>query len=320
MKGKTKIIGLSVILGILVVLFLIGMLTQHRNSFKNLYQLPLVDEIPESEIGEIVLETGNSSITLSRSGNDWVVNIGGTIYPADKQKITNLIDKITGITTRRLVSEDPKIREELAIDEKQIKILDREGDTIAHIMIGGGEEGEEEFVMTGSTGNKIFTVNSTIGFYTEQDQVYWSELSLFRGAIQREGVIKIDIAADRLQFSDETAPVEFELSLLKQTGENGAIVWKTIQNNELVDTNTVDSILSAFSTIRGDRFISAVESGGIMREETGRITLSNENGEYRLEVIGRIDEDTFACGTNINDYLYAVKTWSLERIFNDIRK
>ena len=99
-----------------VIVFLILYLVLHRTD-RTHYQLPNVSEIPKNKITQLEINRSGISIILNKKDNTWY--IGSEAYPADLEKVENMLGIIEKLTVTALVSESENyIRYDLNKDKK----------------------------------------------------------------------------------------------------------------------------------------------------------------------------------------------------------
>jgi hypothetical protein len=91
-----------IILAVLIVALTSYLLLHKRDRTE--YQLPVLQEIPASEITKIeISKPGGSTITMERKGDRWVILPEG--YPAEGEKVRVILQAIGNLTLTALVSE-----------------------------------------------------------------------------------------------------------------------------------------------------------------------------------------------------------------------
>ena len=123
MKGKREyIILIAVIVALLLYLFL-------RKSERIRYQLPELPNVAGPEISKIEIAKLNTSIILSKKDKRWYITPQG--YPADNDKVKDMLAIIGELTLTDLVSESKNYnRYDLSSDKKITVSAWAEGDRL----------------------------------------------------------------------------------------------------------------------------------------------------------------------------------------------
>ena len=111
-----------------VLVALILYLALHRPN-RTHYTLPEISSIPEKQISKVALEKAGGTVVLNKKDNTWY--IGPEEYPADSDKIEDILTVIENLKMTALVSESKNyVRYDLNPDKK-IHVKAWQGETLA---------------------------------------------------------------------------------------------------------------------------------------------------------------------------------------------
>lgn len=133
-------IVLGLILLIQVVLLAASVLITSSNESRTVE--PILRDLESADIDSIVIaDDVDAEVNLARSAAGWVLPAADD-FPADNVKIEELLQKLTGLTTNRLVAANPAnfARLEVAEDDfrRQLSIV---ADDETHVLYLGGSAG-----------------------------------------------------------------------------------------------------------------------------------------------------------------------------------
>ncbi len=99
-----------------VMVALILYLTLHRSN-RTHYTLPEISSIPGKQISKIAFEKAGGTVVLNKKDNTWY--IGPKAYPADSDKVQDILNVIVNLKVTALVSESKNyVRYDLNPDKK----------------------------------------------------------------------------------------------------------------------------------------------------------------------------------------------------------
>lgn len=194
---------------------------------------PLVEGLGGYEIARLRLESasGEDSVTLARAADGWVLEDAGG-FPADEEKVNDLLEKLQGLSVRRPVATRDRYHEALKVAEDDFE---------RRVQIWAeGEEGPRTDLLVGTAPNYRISNVRRVG----EDQVY-AVPDLAHFDIRTEGsnwiaeMVPEDLFNDTTWFRLQNAQGGFEFE--KRDGE-----WALVAREEApreLDTAKVDSLL-----------------------------------------------------------------------------
>lgn len=133
-KARRRYIATIAVFGSLSVALLFALAFRRGGRFS--YELPRLEGVNGSDVEAITIERLADTITLTRSGDRWLVSPGG--YPADAAGVRSILEAITGIQITDVVSQrgDPAV---YGLDEgSRVRVtLQGGGDPLRVIDVGG---------------------------------------------------------------------------------------------------------------------------------------------------------------------------------------
>jgi len=252
MKGKREyIILIAVIVALLLYLFL-------RKSERIRYQLPELPNVAGPEISKIEIAKLNTSIILSKKDKRWYITPQG--YPADNDKVKDMLAIIGELTLTDLVSESKNYnRYDLSSDKKITVSAWAEGDRLRReFEVGKTAPSFRHTFIKLAGDDRVYQARKN--FRSTFDQTVenlWDRtvLSFDRTEIQE---VEITKGGQSIVFGRKQIPVE--VTTREKVGEEShpstkpEIVWESA-DGEKGDESKLNSLLTTLSNLRCDRYI-----------------------------------------------------------------
>jgi hypothetical protein len=228
-----------------------------RQTDRTLYQLPQLTPVAAKSISRIEINGPEGAIVLDRADDGWT--IGERKYPADRAKISRMLETISGLSLTAMVSESGDyVRYDLT-DEDKISVtawagataerqfdIGKAGPSFRHTFVKLA--GDERVYQAGNNFRNVFEQ----GVEDLRDKVVLS----FAASDVRE--IRLTEGEEDLTLVRQETPVE---SGETQEGENAPtaleakLVWRTSDGRNAVSAE-VDELLAAVSQLTCEKFIS----------------------------------------------------------------
>jgi hypothetical protein len=249
MKKEYIILGL-IIIGLSVYLFL-------HSTDRTLYRLPVLPEVAKKEITRLQITKGATSIVLNKKDNNWY--IAPQEYPAETNKVKDMLDNIEKLTLTALVSESKNydrydLNEGAGVNVKawQGDVLKRDFDvgktasSFRHTFVKLAQD-DRVFHASGNFRNK---------FDTSADNLREKTVLSFKPADVQQIQLTQDLQT--LLFTRTEIPAaEKTANIDKQEGTStpaNKTVWKTTEG-QTGDDASLNRILDTLSNLRCDKFI-----------------------------------------------------------------
>ncbi len=124
----------------------------------------LIQGLDPSQIAQIVIEKGQSPVTLVRQDQGFRVKEKSN-YPADPKQINDLLTKCMDIETTELVSQNVQNQADLGVTEAKakdvVKFLKADGSLITGIVIGNSKEGGQGTYVRRVDSNDVYLTSSS---------------------------------------------------------------------------------------------------------------------------------------------------------------
>ncbi|MGB5423764.1 MAG: DUF4340 domain-containing protein [Desulfobacterales bacterium] len=269
-----------VILAVVIVGLSIYLLT--RQTDRTLYRLPQLPPVPAQSITRIDINGPNGAITLNKADDSWT--IGEQKYPADRAKVSRMLDAISDLSLTAMMSEsEDYVRYDLS-DKNKISVKAWAGTTSERDFDIGkvGPSFRHTFVKLAGDANVYqaqnnFRTTFEQGVEDLRDKVV---LSFAASDIQEFRLIK---GTEAITLVRHEAPLAETETGEKEEGDKAKeaspplkakMVWQANDGRTAASTK-VDELLAAVSQLACEKFI------------TDHVTADFKDPIYTLELEGQ---------------------------------
>ena len=299
----------------IVIVVLILYLVLHGTD-RTHYQLPEISEIPKNKIIQLEINRPGTQIVLNKKDNAWY--IGPEAYPAELEKVKDMLTVIEKLTVTALVSESESyIRYDLN-NAKKINVKAWEGKRLAR-----------EF----DIGKSASTFRHTFIRLKEDPNVYHArenfrlKFSQTTAGLRDKTVMsfdqadirQIDISKDR----DVTVITQTESAKKEnEQAEKKEIVWQTTEGR-ILDKPKINQLLSALSDLECETYIDDKSKADF---QGPNYVIKLKGGiEYILSIFPKIDEKAknYPAVSSENNYpflLSEIQMDNIDKIIEEIIK
>jgi hypothetical protein len=315
MKIKKEYIILT---GVMIALILY--LVLHRSN-RTHYKLPDITAVSGKQISKIEIGKTDKTLVLNKKDNTWYIQPKG--YPADSDKVKNMLDVIEKLTLTALVSES-----------KNYVRYDLTGDKKITVKAWLGKAMGREF----DIGKAANTYQHTFVRLSTDANVYHA-----RGDFRRKFDQSVDALRDKtvLRFTEkdireitldhEKKTITLAQQQVSEPGGNKKdkpdttsekpdteIIWKDVHGKK-VDKQKVDRLLSFFNGLACETYINDAKKDDF-KNPIYAVTLKGDK-EYSLSVFSKKDKDakTYPAISSENDYPFFLSQSRLESIESKIK-
>lgn len=306
---KEYIVLICVILALSVYLIL-------RNPDRTHYQLPKLPNITTKDISKIEISTAGTSIVLNKKEDKWHITPEG--YPADADRVKDMLDVIKELTVTTLVSESKNyIRYDLG-DDKKITVRAWTGGTLAR-----------EF----EVGKAATSYRHTFVMLADDDRVYHARgnfrgrfdqtverlrdktvLSFDQSEIQE---IHISTGEEAMVFARKEIPVEVSVSeeadAQSPPPPEAEMVWQTTDGKE-GDETRLSKLLATLSNLKCERYVDDRKK----EDFANPIYTLQLKGpqEYMLSIFAKSDKEAknYPAVSSENDYPFLIPQWQADNL------
>ncbi|MFZ0242194.1 MAG: DUF4340 domain-containing protein [Desulfobacterales bacterium] len=276
MKLKKEIIVLAVIICALS-LYLFT-----RQTDRTLYDLPQLPPVPAKSITRIDITGPAGTLNLNRADDTWT--IGEQKFPADRAKVSRMLDTIADLSLTSLASESKDYGRYDLTDDKKIEVKAWAG-TKAEREFDIGKVGpsfRHTFVKLVGNAN-VYQARDSFRDTFAQDMEDLRDTSVFSFAASDVQRIELTQAGQSLTLVRQEAPLDEKTGDGKQdagaSGDAAAplkakMVWQT-SDGRSADPAKIDQVLAAVSQLAAEKYIS------------DRVSTDFKDPIYTLELAGQ---------------------------------
>ena len=324
MKFKRKIITLSIILGVLVIGYVLGIVFSPERVEKRRSNVPVLTGIQKDKVWKIKVKSKNGEIVIAKNSNGWALSIDNKPFPADKDKIGRFIEAMTKVKKSKIITNNPDNWKNFDLTKdtaKRFILYNKDNKVISDLYVGKeGLGGKGLYVRSAKSNEVIQTDTSSISYYLNTKGDFWSYLKIFPKTIKKSDIIKISIKKDTV--FDKTDKVK-QLSYTLFKGDSKKTpVWQVEGNNTFkIDDEKIGVLIDDLLSMEGNNFEAAINSdeAGLSKSKT-IISFMLQNDEKYSLIIGKKKEkeEQFYAKRDKGNYIYAVSVWQLKRVFKPL--
>ena len=341
MKSKT-VLALTVVVAMLAALAAAVLRPWENDAQQSGFGQLLFSDLPFQNVEKIRLVSGSETVTLAKGPGGWnVLEKGG--YPADFDKISELVEKLREAKVGRQFPADPEVRDRLGLhppdqadvdpekSAKRLVLLDGNDRPLADLLVGKPRESERGFgghylMRTGQS--SVLLVDTAFRFLSAAPEK-WLHLQV------------IDLAADTVETvafhrGESDTPVyelrrpekgaEFVLvgtsgqPPLKQ-GKAGRVA-EALSPLEAEDVIAAENAGAEISFSEADRFLYTAFDGRRYEIELGSPIIRKEESYTPARLRKKLPPDA-ASEQNTDEYsrwVYVLSEWKTEDFIKDLKE
>ena len=322
MTFRNRVLSLSVLLGVLVALYVFGLV---RMSGRGAEQDPLLAQgALEAATGIEVADAEGNELRIEGGEGGWQLRLGGELYPARPERVDSMLNALENLRRNRTVSGSAERHEQLGLNPETATRLTVSRGTAPEISLLFGNlapQGGEVFVRYAGE-ETAYAVDNALNFYFNQETGYWAELRLVRDLIP-EDIVEISVDAD-LALLDPAQPVSADYRLTRGAGDE----WNLSPGpGGDLEESEVERVAGALANLQASDYLLDPPSG-LFDEIQATVSFTTEDGEgYRFVVGQGLPENQFALrgeGPAVprseegEALVFKIGAWSLERILKNI--
>jgi hypothetical protein len=309
---KEYMILLLIIVALSVYLFI-------RKEDRTLYELPVLPGISKKDISKIEITKGKTSIVLNKKDDQWY--IGSQQYPADNNKVNEILDASEKLTLTALVSESKDyIRYDLT-DEKKINVKAWQADTLKrNFDVGKTASSFRHTFVKLADDNRVFHASENFRNKFDQSVDNLREKTVF--SVQVSDIDQIHITKDQQSLTLRRTPVA-EADKPQATDPPAdspspsiKAEWQTAEG-ETADKLTLNRLLNSLANLRCDKFIEDRKKDDFAAP-LYTVKLRGAK-DYMLSIFARLNDDdpNFPAISSENDYPFLLSKAKAESIMQD---
>jgi hypothetical protein len=287
MKIKKEYIILALfIVGLSVYLFM-------RKGDRNLYELPVLQEVAKNEISKIEISKGTTSIVLSKKDEKW--HIAPRDYPADGNLIDGMLNEFENLTVTTLVSESGDYQRYDLGDDKKITVKAWGGEKLLHA--------RNNFRNTVDKSVDDLRDKSVLSFQTADI----TEIQVAKGTTS--------LALSRKEVTEEDTQTQTDSSAAAAPPPP-KMVWQSADDKK-GDEQNINRLLSTISNLRCEKFIDDRKKEDFT-ESVFSIDLKGIQS-HRLSIFAKLKEDdeSYPAVSSGSDYPFLLSKHTADRIMKN---
>ncbi len=306
-----------ILAGVMVALILY--LVLHRSN-RTHYKLPDIASVSGKQISKLEIGKPGKTIVLNKKDNTW--HIGPKAYPADSEKVKNMLDVIEKLTLTALVSESKNyVRYDLANDKKitvkawQGKTLSREFD------IGKAANTYQHTFVRLATDPNVYHARGNFRqkFDPTVDELRDKTVLAYTQKDIREITLTHDkktMTLSQKQVSEQEDKKKDKQDTISEKPET-KIVWQDAEGKK-IDNAKVNRLLSFLNRLECETYTTD-EKKEDLKNPTHALTLKGKK-EYGLSVFAKTDKDekNYPAISSENDYPFLLSDSQVNSIKSKI--
>lgn len=308
-----------VLAGIIAVLLIALALSGGRNKMR--YRVPVLDRLESDAVTRMEISRSGESVLLEKKQGQWTLEPQG--YKADPDKISGLLEVITGLTLTELAAEKKDdLRYELD-DENKINVKAYEGENLVREFdVGKVSPTYRHTFVRISQDTRIFHARDS---FRNTFDVAGSELrqksvlSFDKNEITQAFLSQKEIS---FRLTKQIRPPESPVAIPEEEGmaepAEPEEVWLTEDGSEAKKTE-MDSILSQLSVLDCDEFIED-KTKEDFTEPVYSLVLTGSK-DFSLQIFAKNEEaDKYPALSSETPYPFFLSTWKAENIMKDLEE
>jgi hypothetical protein len=307
MRYERKVAALSTALGLLLVIWVIGMIFSPEKGLARSESTKLVSGKMSDAVSIELTNPDAETIKLEKSGDTWSLIDKDARLPVQASRVKNLLDSIAEPGRLRVVGRSKAAWADFKLDEantKRVIVKGKDGNAIADVYIGAYSSVASGVYVRRADSEKSYVADSSIASYVGYGRSSWLDLKVL-GSLASTDVQSVSIRAKLSLDGPGKNPVAFDY-----TARRDEQTWK-IASTEL-DAQSVESMLRSIVSVQGED-IEAAPPADAFKTISARIEIALSSGTSKVIEIGASakDERYYLRATG-NPLVYLVSSYSLK--------
>ena len=304
---------------LLLIIIVLSAYLSLRKKDRTLYELPVLPGISKKDISKIEITKGKTSIVLNKKDDQWY--IGSQQYPADKNKVNEMLDASEKLTLTALVSESKNyIRYDLT-EEKKINVKAWQADTLKrNFDVGKAASSFRHTFVKLADDDRVFHARENFRNKFDQSVDNLREKTVLKVQVSDIDQIRITKKQQSLTLNrtpaGETEPPQKTDQAAATPSPIIKAEWQTT-DGKIADKPTLNRLLSSVTNLRCDKFIEdrAKED---FTAPLYRVELVGAK-DYSLSIFAKLkdDDSDFPAISSENDYPFLLSKAKAESIMQD---
>lgn len=301
---KEYIVLVIIIVGLSLYLVL-------RSPDRTRYELPRVAEIHKKDISRIEISKAGATILLNNKDGNWQVGPQG--YPANTDRVTNILNVIEKLAVTALVAESRDYSRYSLDDNDKITVRAWKDDKLTREFdIGKGATSYQHTFVKLAGDERVYHAKGD--FRGQFDQTVdglrdKTVLSFDRSGIQE---IQMTKGKDVVTLGRTEVPMEM------RAGEEGDVetVWQTADGKK-GDNAQVERLITILSDLRCETYIDDLEKEDLA-DAIYTLQLKGVQ-DYSLSIFAKMEEDAkqYPAVSSENDYPFLLPEWQVKSLMKN---
>jgi hypothetical protein len=291
---KEYVILVAVILALSLYLLL-------RKTDRVRYELPKLPALAKADVSKIEIARKGAAIVLSRRNGNW--NIGPQGYPADTDKVTNMLGIIENLTLTAMVSESRDYSRYQLDDDHKITVRAYIGEKLTREFDVGKVAPSYRHTFVRLKGNKVVyharenfrhTFDMTVDDLRDKQVLAFDKEEIQEIRITKNGK---SLACTRSAASTAAGQEPTD----KSSPPKEEVIWQSAEG-ERCDEKTLNRLLAVLSNLRCERYLDNKKKEDLI-DPVYRIELKGDQ-DYNLSIFAKAegDEKSYPATSSENDY------------------
>lgn len=306
-----------ILVGVMAALILY--LVLHRSN-RTHYKLPDITAVSGKQISKLEIGKADKAVVLNKKDNTWYIEPKG--YPADSDKVKNMLDVIEKLTLTALVSESKNyVRYDLTSDKK-ITVKAWYGKTLSRKFdIGKAANTYQHTFVRLATDSNVYHArgdfrrkfDQTVDELRDKTVLSYTQKDIREITLSHE---KKTITLTQNQVSEQGGKKKDKQDTTSEKPET-KIVWQNAEGKKM-DNAKVNSLLSFLDRLECETYITD-EKKDDLKNPAYALTLKGDKA-YSLSVFAKKDKDAkmYPAISSGNDYPFLLSESQMESIKSKI--
>ena len=307
-----------------IIIIALSVYLYNRSSDRSLYKLPETPKVAQKDITKLQITKGDSVIVLSKKDDKWYIEPEG--YPADAEKVKNMLNALENFTLTAMVSESKNYSRYELDDAQKTNVKAWQGDNLRlDFDLGKTAPSFRHTFVRPSGEERVFHAQGNLknSFDVSMDKLRDKTVLAFNPA----DIQQIDIAEEQQSLAFTRTPVPVEVKSPDTAKKDDAstktqeastppaqkLVWQAA-NGEPADEAALNQLLGTLSKLHCENFIA----GRKKEDYTAPLFTLQLKGakEYSLSVFAKdTEKDTaYPATSSGSDYPFQLSDSQVQRI------
>jgi len=308
-----------ILAGVMVALILY--LVLHRSD-RTHYKLPDITGVSGKQISKLEIVKADKTLVLNKKNNTWYIDPKG--YPADSDKVKNMIDVIEKLTLTALVSESKNyVRYDLT-DDKKLTVKAWNGKTLSREFdIGKAANTYQHTFVRLATDSNVYHArgdfrrkfNQTVDDLRDKTVLSYTQKDIRELTLTKD---KKTITLTQNQISEQKGKKKDKPDTTSEKPET-TIVWQDADSKK-VGKERINSLLSFLNRLQCETYITD-EKKDDLKNPTYAVVVKGDK-EYSLSVFAKKEKDakTYPAISSENEYPFLLSNSQVDTIKTKIHE